>query len=311
MGQEIQHALAEQTFDLVITSQWQMTAYRHLFAHLPALFEELEVGLPYNQVQNAAFGAARWRAQLTWWKQRRYLNRLLSGGQPCTVVSEQERDLLSSFARHSPIHVVPNGVSLDDYANLRETPQPNTLIFTGSFRYRPNFDAMVWFIEEVLPRIQAKVPDVTITITGHSADLLLPYNQAVLQTGFVEDVRPLIARSWISVAPLLAGGGTRFKILEAFATGTPVVATSKGAEGLIGPTNRYMLIADDPNDFAEKVIRLLADRDLRDQLSQLGRRLVEEQYEWKVILPTFLNVVKLAGTVRQANSDQFPSTSQE
>lgn len=294
MERKIQCSLQEHTFDLVITSEWQVTAYRHLFANLPVLFEELEVGVPYGQFTQATSGITRLRAGLTWLKQRRYLSRLLSNGQPCTVVSERERALLLAISPDSPIYVIPNGVDLDAYAGVQGTPEPDSLIFTGSFRYQPNYQAMLWFIERVLPQIKEQVPGVRLTITGDPAGLSLPRDGAVTQTGFVADVRPLVARSWVSIVPLQVGGGTRLKILEAAALGTPVVSTSKGAEGLAFEDGRDIAIADTPSDFANRTVRLLNDRELRGRMTANARALARQVYDWKVILPDFLKVVEQA-----------------
>lgn len=298
MEQEIRRALDRKTFDLVITSQWQMTAYRHQFAGLPALYEEIEIGVLHGQVARAASAAARLRAGLTWRKHHRYLLDLLSGGQPCTVVSEQEKQLLAGVVRPAVIHVIPNGVALDEYARINETPLPDSLIFTGSFRYRPNHEAMLWFIQQVLPRIQAQVPGVRLTITGDAAGLALPENSCVTHAGFVEDVRPRIARSWVSIAPLQVGGGTRLKILEAMALGTPVVSTGKGAEGLAARHGVHLAIADSADDFARQTVTVLLDAALRERLSVNGRELIRTRYDWRVILPEFLKVVDEAAVFK-------------
>jgi len=105
-------------------------------------------------------------------------------------------------------------------------------------------------------------------------------------------VRPLIASAWASIAPLQQGGGTRLKILEALALQTPVVATSKGAEGLDARHDEHLLIADAPDEFANQVVRLLQDPALRQRLAANGARLVSEQYDWANVMPRFLNLVE-------------------
>jgi len=171
-------------------------------------------------------------------------------------------------------------------------PEPGTLIFTGSFRYFANHDAMVWFLGQVYPRIQAQAPDVHLTITGDHANLPLPCTEGVTLTGFVEDVRPLIATAWISVVPLRLGGGTRLKILEAMALGTPVIATSKGAEGLEAQQEEHLLIADTPEAFVEAVVRVLKEPELRRRLTDNAYQLVRDKYDWAVVMPRFLNLVE-------------------
>jgi len=133
---------------------------------------------------------------------------------------------------------------------------------------------------------------VRLFITGDHAGKSLPPAGNVTLTGYVDDVRPLVARAWASIVPLRIGGGTRLKILEAMALGTPVVATSKGAEGLEVRHGKHLLIADGPAAFADEVMRLLRDAELRAALAANGRRLVAERYDWATVMPGFLELVE-------------------
>ncbi len=293
MALRIEQSLSTRNYDLVIASQITMAGYAPCFRGLPALFEEVEVGVLYEQFTRATSPWRRFRYGLTWAKHRRYLARLLRHFQACTVVSEQERKLLSqAVSDHPPIEIIPNGVNLSDYENVHEEPEPNTLIFTGAFTYGANHDAMTWFVGQVYPLIRAQAPDVHLYITGNHADKPLPPADGVTRTGYVDDVRPLVARSWISLAPLRIGGGTRLKILESMALRTPVVATSKGAEGLDVQDGEHLLIADTPQTFADAVIRLLKDPALRRRLTDNAYQLVREKYDWAVIMPRFLDLVE-------------------
>jgi glycosyltransferase involved in cell wall biosynthesis len=111
-------------------------------------------------------------------------------------------------------------------------------------------------------------------------------------SGYVEDVRPLVAGARVCVAPIRQGGGTRIKILEAMALGTPVVATSKGAEGLEVIEGEHILLADDPAGFANSTLRLLRDAELRQRLATNARRLVEQRYDWAQIGKQFVALVE-------------------
>ena len=142
-----------------------------------------------------------------------------------------------------------------------------------------------------IPRLQAEIPDVCLTITGDHANLPLPSTENVTLTGFVDDIRPLIASSWISLAPIQVGGGTRLKILEAMALRTPVVATSKGAEGLDATPGEHLLIADTPEAFAATTVRLLREPELRQYLADNAYQLVSQKYDWAAAMPQFLNLV--------------------
>jgi glycosyltransferase involved in cell wall biosynthesis len=293
MEGRIREELSSGEYDLVIASQWAMASYGACFTKVPALFEEVEVGVPYQQYAGATSLWHRFRFGLTWAKQRIYLRRLLHSYRACTVVSEPERALLSSAVPgYQAIEVIPNCISLADYRGINGDRQRNTLIFTGPFGYLANYEAMTWFLEEVYPRVQAQVPDVRLIVTGDHANLPLPAADNLTLTGFVDDVRPLIHSASISLAPIRVGGGTRLKILEAMALHTPVVSTTKGAEGLDVQDGKDLLIADSPAEFADAVLRLLGDPGFGRALAEKGHQLVRERYDWPAVMPEFLDLLE-------------------
>jgi glycosyltransferase involved in cell wall biosynthesis len=202
------------------------------------------------------------------------------------VSSEVERQHISGIVPDGPpLAVVPNGVDLNRYQGDFGPVEPDTLVFPGALTYEANCEAIRFFLREIFPPIRQARPQATLYITGRTdgVDLSrLPLGEGVVLTGYLPDVRPRVARSAVCIAPLTLGGGTRIKILEAMALGTPVVATSKGAEGLEVTPGRDLLIADDPAGFAEAVVRVLASAELRASLSAAGRR-VAERYDWRAI----------------------------
>jgi glycosyltransferase involved in cell wall biosynthesis len=294
MAELIRRSLTTTHFDVIIASQVMMAGYSRFFSGLPALFEEIELGVLYEQRSKAESLVHRFRHGLTWTKHRRYLARLLRGFRAGTVVSRQEHRLLCGAAIEGskPIEVIPNCVNVAEYEDFQAAPRPNTLIFTGSFSYFANYQAMRWFTSEVLPNIRAEIPDVRLTVTGNHANRPLPQAQDVELAGYVEDVRPYIAGSWVSLAPIWTGGGTRLKILEAMALCTPVVATSKGAEGIDVLDEENILIADTPQAFADAVTRLLRDPGLRQRLVDNAYRLVCRKYDWAAVMPRFVSLVE-------------------
>lgn len=293
MERRIREALVRHRFDLVIASQQDMAAYGQCFAGLPALLEEVELGVLHEQYAHARGWWPRLRYRLTWIKHRRYLGRLLRCFRACTVVSEAERRLLLAAVPRAPhVEIVPNCVRLEDYAHVRATPQRGQLIFTGSFRYQPNHDAMLWFLGEVFPRLVRRISGVRLVITGDHAGRPLPPADNVVLTGRVADVRPWIASSWASLAPIRTGGGTRLKILEAMSLGTPVIATSKGVEGIDARTGYHLLVADSPAEYAAAVAEVLENPTLRAALARRALDLVAEHYDWAVVLPRFLELAE-------------------
>lgn len=292
MVQAITETMNEGQYDLVIASQLQTAAYYPYFQDVPAIFEEVEIGLFHDQAFSSD-GKFRIRHALTWFKLRMYLSQLLGSFQVCTVVSEQERQLLlRSVPRNdNPVEVIPNCLNIDEYKNIKVKKKPKTLIFTGPFNYPVNYEAMLWFVGDVFPLILERVPETHLLITGDHANLPLPSSENITLTGYVDNIKTLIASSSVSIAPILSGGGTRLKILEAMALGTPVVATSKGAEGLEVVDDEHFLLANSPVEYAECVIRLLNDENSHLQLSKNARKLVQERYNWGRALSDYSRLI--------------------
>lgn len=296
MAGKITQLLDAEKYDLVIASQLSMAAYRPYFEDIPAIFEEVEIGLSYGEAHRSSDLKKRLRHAVTWFKLRIYLARLLDSFQACTVVSEQERQLLlQNFAINpAKIDVIPNCVQVDEYESLSRPLVADQLVFSGSFRYSANYEAMVWFVGEVFPHILEHIPNAHLVITGDHASLPLPSTKNIILAGYVDDIRSLIASSYVSVAPLLSGGGTRLKILEAMAIGTPVVSTSKGAEGLDAVVGEHLFVGNSPEVFAQHVVRILKNNALREQVAKRAHQFVKEKYNWETTMPRLMQLVDAA-----------------
>lgn len=201
------------------------------------------------------------------------------------AVSEIDAQRLVSINPALRVAVIENGVDTRQCPPLPDAVEQR-LLFVGTMGYAPNVDAMLWFCDQVLPRIQDAVPPVQLSIVGRApapAIRKLARRKNVSVTGQVADTTPYYRDASVVVVPLRAGGGTRLKILEAMAFGRPVVSTTLGCEGLAARDGEHLLIADSPAAFADAVIRLLNDRALRERLARDARRLVEERYDWVMI----------------------------
>ena len=143
-----------------------------------------------------------------------------------------------------------------------------------------------FFADEVLPRIQQKVPDVAFSIVGGNPSprvQKLAAREGIVVTGRVPEIKPYFAEATVFVVPLRIGSGTRLKILEALAMGKAIVSTTVGAEGLDLKDSEEIFIADEPTAFADAVIRLLTDSQLRRRIGENGRARVEQDYDWRSI----------------------------
>lgn len=205
----------------------------------------------------------------------------------CTTVSEADQALLRRANPRLRVDVIPNGVDTEAYQPLPERAPmaAPSLLFIGNMSYPPCVDAVVTFCEEILPLVRRAIPAVKLRIVGADPQAAVKAlaGNGVEVTGRVEDVVAYYRESAASIVPLRAGGGTRLKILEAMALGRPVVSTTIGCEGLNVVDGEHLLIADQPDRFAEATIRVLQDAGLRDALCTNARRLVEAQYGWNQI----------------------------
>ncbi len=296
MAGRVARELASKDYDAVIASQMGMASYVDGRCKVARVFEEVETAVIRDAWAAIPPGLRRLRRRLTWDKTRRYVGRLAKRFSACTIVSENERGLLRQAAPgYEPIHVIPNGVDIERYRPNGIAPQPETLIFTGALTYSANFDAMQFFLSEIWPDLRAQVPGATLQITGRVEGVSLaglPAGDGLRLTGYLPDVRPAVAAAWACVVPLRIGGGTRIKILEAMALGTPVISTPKGAEGLEVTPEEDILIADGPREFVAQTARLLRDPALRARLARNGRRLVEAKYGWDGIGGKFVTLVE-------------------
>jgi glycosyltransferase involved in cell wall biosynthesis len=305
-AQAVDRHLAANQVDLVIAATLTMMPYAlQAPSSTPLMLEELELSMFRDQVGQATTYLGAARRWLMWTKLRGYLRRTLPSFGATTVVSEAERQNVTLAApKYEDVHVIPNAVPVHEYGAFYGTPEPWSMVFAGSLTYGPNYEAANWLLRSVYPRVKAEVPSALVRISGRhdGVDIRsLPRYPGIELTGHVADIRPLVARSAVSVVPLLSGGGTRLKILESMALGTPVVSTSKGAEGLDVKHNENILIADTPSDFAICVGAVIRDRRLRQRLSDAGRSLVWSRYDWNVVGEQLRTVVEQAAA-RQAAS---------
>jgi glycosyltransferase involved in cell wall biosynthesis len=224
----------------------------------------------------------------------------------CAVTSERERLELMAAVPNKPVVTVPNGVDLGHWEPQGGVPTSG-IVFTGLMSYRPNIDAVTYFVREVLPLIHRVRPAETFTMVGWGLNdevraLLRP---RVTATSRVPDVRPYLAGAGVVVAPIRIGSGTRLKVLEALAMARPLVSTSLACEGLDVVPGRDLLVADDPVRFANSVIQLLEDRTLADRLGADGRRLMESRYSWTAAAAQLEELHDRVLTSRVGTSDRI------
>lgn len=201
------------------------------------------------------------------------------------TTSERDKGIFENHLPGKPIYVIPNGVDMDFFSPSDAVSEPHSLVFTGMMGYVPNYDGILYFINQIMPIVKKKYPDLKLYVVGKNppSSVREKASDNIVVTGFVDDVRPYVHRSSVYIVPLRSGGGTRLKVLEALAMKKPVVTTSIGCEGIDVVHDEHLKIADEPEIFAEQVIRLIEDRKEAGRLAESGYELVDRKYKWASI----------------------------
>ncbi len=219
---------------------------------------------------------------------RNWEERALAPFDGAIAVSAHDKSWLESRLGGRPVGLAPNGVDTRDFSRTRPySAASQTIVFTGVMDYLPNVDAVVWFVEEVLPQLQRVCPALSFQIVGARPSPrvnALAAHAGVEVTGEVDDIRPYVQDALGFVVPLRSGGGTRLKILQAMSMGCPVISTAIGAEGLELNAGEDILIAGRPDEFVEQVSFLQAHPQEAQRLGEAGRRRVLEHYDWQQCL---------------------------
>lgn len=311
MATLVADSLERNAYDVVIAFEAGAPSLVSLLASriagVPVVLEDIELTVLKDAFRTAGGPVSRVRHGLTWFKQARFTRRVLRSTAACIVPSEPERqNLIPLVSGPCAIEVVPNCVDLTSCAGDFGPRDPRSLVFSGSITYHPNLDAADYFLSSIYGWIKAAVPDVNVNILGSTNGVALnqlTVDTSVRFTGRIPDVRPLIARSWVSVVPLRLGAGTRVKIIESMAMGTPVVSTRKGAEGLAVTHGENILIADEPKEFADAVVHLIRDPEFRRKLAVAGLQLVSARYSSEVVGRTYRSILdRIAAAPRERHA---------
>lgn len=218
------------------------------------------------------------------------------------VTSETDRSALERLARHEPfestaqpgpqprdhksIAVLPNGANLEYFKPDDSIRRTDILVFSGKMSYHANVAAVLYFAHEVLPLIWQERPQVQLWIVGQSPPAsvrALAADPRITVTGYVPDMRPYISQATVAVCPLVYGAGIQNKVLEAMASGIPVVTGSVGASALKARAGEEMLVAEGSEEFARCVLQLLGNAEFAHRVGFAGRRFVEQHHDWTQI----------------------------
>jgi glycosyltransferase involved in cell wall biosynthesis len=275
------------------------------------ILEKMAENLPWYLKPFAAFEAR---------KVKRYEGNIVNEFDHTFAVTELDRSSLLSAARSAAngrsladkvISVVPIAVDTHNIEPVQLVEKSKSILTLGTLHYPPNADGIRWFFEEVFPLVRKAIPDTHLTIIGKNPpqDFIRfaeQNSEQVEVTGYVPDLEPYLKQAAVLVIPVRAGGGMRVRILEGFAYGEAIVTTTVGLEGIEAEPGKEVLVADSPGEFAEAVISLLEKFELRKEIAQSGRKLVERSYDWQVVLQDMDDIYQGVGL-----SDQKDSVSHE
>jgi glycosyltransferase involved in cell wall biosynthesis len=289
MRETVKRALETRQYSAVQAEGIEMAPYLALVSPAYRIYDahNAEFLLQRRLMTDAPARVARLYSRVQWRRLERFERQLIQASRMTLAVSEHDANQLLALAGpDANVRVVRNGIDVRAYAFAEPKPdQAPNVLFVGKLDFRPNSEALRWFVEAVLPRTEG----VRLFAVGASPPNWLvragQHNDRIAVTGYVDDEQPYLQRSMALVLPVTAGGGSRLKALIAMSSGLPIVSTRFGMEGLDAEPDTHYLAADSAADFAACIDRLRDDVELRCRLAHAGRRLVESRYDWSAIRP--------------------------
>lgn len=277
----LEQAIVAGNYDLIHYESFYLSLYLRPGRTTPQILgtENIEWQVYQQYCRNHPWLFFRGLAAREVWRMRRFEQKTWRLADACLAVSAENQKAIEK-ASHRKCYLVPNGVDLDFFAYRPRLPQrPATILFVGNFKYIQNQDAGRFLIHQVMPLLKKKLSSVKLLLVGRQPPKdLKPYVKSD-----VEDIRQVYQQADILLAPIRAGSGTKFKILEAMASGLPVITTPVGIEGIKARHGREVIVEDKPEAMAAAAINLLNNRYYYQQLGRMARKLVEKNYDWKKI----------------------------
>lgn len=292
----VRSRLRHEAFDAAIVYSSGMAQYVEHLGSLPRIMQFTDLdSQKWAQYAGEAWGARRWayrREARCLLEYERYLARTFDHS---LVVSAEEVKDFRRLIPGAPVTCVSNGVNADYFRPVTGRPAvPHSMVFVGVMDYRPNVQGVIWFCDQILPRVREVHPDATFTICGarpSAAVKALARRDGVTVTGAVPDVRPFLNSAEVCVVPLQMGRGVQNKVLEALAMGLPTVVTPSAVSGIAATDGAQLLVGRDASAFAHLIGCCFADRSLRQRLSTAARSLIERRYQWDAALRPLDDVI--------------------
>jgi polysaccharide biosynthesis protein PslH len=294
VAKQLRQLVLSHTYDVIICDflvaagviPWDVPVPKVLFTHN---VEAVIWKRHYEVARNPFWKMLSWRE---WRAMEGAETRYVKQADLVLAVSQADSDAFAHLVPAERLAVITTGVDIDYFSPNFHAEEENTLVFTGSMDWMPNEDGIFYFTQEILPLIARQIPSVKLTVVGRKPSrrlqtLASQNSERVKLTGWVEDVRPYLAKGAVCIVPLRVGSGTRLKIFEAMSMAKAVVSTTIGAEGLPVKQGSEVFLADTPEQFADQTVQLLRDANLRHDVGLAARHLVEARYSWASVAQTF------------------------
>jgi polysaccharide biosynthesis protein PslH len=288
MIQLIEKLANENDYDIVHADQLNMAQYA---ARVPGARKVLDahnaLWLLYQRLwMTMRPGPKKWLLGRDWNLLKKYEGLICQEFDAVLAVSEEDRKALEdATGKALDVTVVPIAIDTSEITPVNFQPGGDRIIHIGTMYWPPNIDGILWFLEQVLPKVRERRPDVVFDIVGANPPQEIKSfgetDKRINVTGYVDDTLPYLEKASLMVVPLRAGGGMRVKILNALGQGLPVVSTTLGCEGIAVSSGVHLLVADSPEDFADSVVCLLEDEQFARKLGRNGRQLIEERYDYQ------------------------------
>ncbi|OGS25456.1 MAG: hypothetical protein A2297_06970 [Elusimicrobia bacterium RIFOXYB2_FULL_48_7] len=298
---KLKQMLNEEKYDLVHFNFMNTTFYRNdIPEDMPCVFCSYDAMSMhfFRNISAEKSAMKKFYLRNQWKKLERYEIAMLPRFNRTVVVSPVDRDwfldLFKGIQKKPDISIVPIGVDPDYFKPVFMEDDYPSVIFRGIMGFLPNIDAALYFQKEIFPAISREIPETKYYIVGKNPTeevRAASNSRKVVVTGYVDDIRPYIAKATVNVCPMRVGTGMKYKIIESMALGTPTVATAFSCAGI--PELKHgenIMIADTPEEFARSVVMLLKDKNLRLKLSENGRKMVSANYTWKKVAEKFENI---------------------
>jgi polysaccharide biosynthesis protein PslH len=312
-------ALRKAVHDYASTNQvdlWQAewTPYAESFqllgkARRLIMAHNVESQIWQRYYENEANPVRRWYIGHQWRKYESFERRAFQEVDRVVAVSAEDATLIRHRFGAEHVDVVENGVDTNFFRPDSSQRVPGQILFLGSLDWRPNLDAVEQLLDRIFPVVRAQEPSAKLCLVGRNPPESL--RQRVAATAGIElhanvpDVRPFLARSAVMVVPLRIGGGSRLKILEAFAAGLPVVSTEVGAEGLEVNHGAHLTVVENAEQLAVALVENLRNIEAASSVTDPARRLVEDRYDWEILANRLENTwVAVAGCKNKAPSSR-------